>query len=770
MKNRIIGNKNFQYNSFWLLICVYLILGIYVLYVSFVTPFVNIDLKQQDEQWKIESIGYKKWANNEKISIGDIVLKIDGIPTHDISRIQYDPSIRGATELSILKSDGSLLTIDIQHTDISQEFYMLFVLPSIYFLLALCVSFYLYYFKRHVPYVNFLIYFILIVSLAYISSGASAKLDSIGIIVNSSCLLLCLVLLLNFLKYYFLFLNIKWPFIQNTNFLYIIPLFSTFLGVIRPFYPSFGSVSPLIILALFIFLLSVILFILTYSYIKYKSTPLTILFLGLVVPLLPFLVLFVLPEVLFKKSIVNADICALFLLLIPFNIIFIQLTERLFDIVYHVSRFRYYFTLALFFTCWLIGSIYLITDIALVKLFEITLLLLTSITIFLYIKEKIDYRGRKILFSTKGDHIHKLYQTIDKLGKSYRVEQMLQLLTEEIVYHLEVKQVAVITYDFTTGQMTSTNDHLTLIDDLSIQKLRLGEITRKEHVYLALIHQDTHCKRWLIIDHEQTIRLRADELLWLELLLTYTNTFIESTKVIEELVDELQQLRQVDGKEPTWLKKLVWIRVDDEKFQLAQELHDTVLQEHLHIARQVDGVIYEEDLLVVKSKLKNLHEQMIISIHSLRTYCETLKPPLLANMGLNAALERLGERTAKRASFTLTTQFDRLYLEDEQLTLVIYRIVQELLNNALKHSQAETVELYLQELDNGFELIYRDNGIGCSLSEIWHGESMGLQGVQERVEAFNGQMTIDSNVNEGMSIQIKIIERSDVLDFSINSR
>ncbi|MFF5995675.1 ATP-binding protein [Lysinibacillus sp. KU-BSD001] len=770
MKDQIIGNKIFKYNSFWLLIYVYLILGIYVLYVSFATPFVDIDLKQQDEQWKIESIGYKEWANNEQISIGDIVVKIDGIPIHDISQIQYDPSIRRATELSILKSDGSLLTIDIQHTDIPQQFYMLFVFPSIYFLLALCVSFYLYYFKRHVPYVNFLIYFILIVSLAYISSGASAKLDSIGIIVNSSCLLLCLVLLLNFLKHYFLFLNIKWPFIQNTNFLYIIPLLSTFFGIIRLFYPSFSSVSPFIILALFIFLLSVILFILTYSYIQYKSAPLKILFLGLVVPLLPFLVLFVLPEVLFKQSIVNADICALFLLLIPFNITFIQLTERLFDIVYHVSRFRYYFTLALFITCWLIGCIYFITDIALTKLFEVTLLLLTSITIFLYIKEKIDYRGRKILFSTKGDHIHKLYQTIDKLGKSHRVEPMLKLLTEEIVYHLEVKQVAVITYDFTTGQMTSTNDHLTLIDDLSFQKLSLGEIIRKEHVYLALIHQDTHCKRWLIINHEQTIRLKADELLWLELLLTYTNTFIESTKVIEELVDELQQLRQIDGKEPTWLKKLVWIRVDDEKFQLAQELHDTVLQEHLHIARQVDGLIYETDSLVVQSKLKNLHEQMVISIHSLRAYCETLKPPLLANMGLNAALERLSERTAKRASFTLTTQFDRLYLEDEQLTLVIYRIVQELLNNALKHSQAQIVELYLQELDNGFELIYRDNGIGCNLSDIWHGESMGLQGVQERVEAFNGHMTIDSNMNEGMSIHIKIIERSDVLDFSINSR
>lgn len=95
--------------------------------------------------------------------------------------------------------------------------------------------------------------------------------------------------------------------------------------------------------------------------------------------------------------------------------------------------------------------------------------------------------------------------------------------------------------------------------------------------------------------------------------------------------------------------------------------------------------------------------------------------------------------------------------------------MQELLNNAIKHSQAENVQLYLQEIGDGFELIYRDNGIGCNVSEIWCSDSMGLQGILDRVDAFNGQMMIDSNMNEGMSIHIKIIERSDVLDFSINS-
>lgn len=769
------GLKLIQKHWFYFSISLYITLGVFVLLVAYTTPYLGIGVKEVDGQWELNenaynNASYKDWANKHSISKGDIVLSIDNVPLNNIYSIHYTEEIPAASQLSIQKSSGQILNISIHPSDFPYLFYMFIILPSVYFFIVLGIVFYLYYQKSSVPHLRFLIIFILAVALAYASTGASSGGNTIGMMVNSSSMLLCLVILLHFLKNYFTFLKIRWSFVQNIKILYMLPISVSILRFTKAIYPNLGLLDSVLILIIFSLQLLYILYILIYSFFQNRLPQLKLLFIGLVVPFLPFLILYVLPELLLKQSIVNADICALFLLLIPFNIIFLQLTERLFDIAYHITRFRYYTTISLFFSSWLIIGMYLINDISSTNLFFTALFMFQSSIIFLYIKEKVDYHGRKILFSTRGNHIHKLYQTIEKIGRSHRVEQMLQMLATEIMSYLEVKEVAVITYSCETEAIVSTNNHIPLPNVASFPRINVGEIIKKDDAYVAFIHQDKDYKRWLLINQSQAIRLKAEELLWLELLLTYTHSFIESTKKIEELIDELHQLQQTDVSEPTWLNKLVWIKVEDEKFKLAQELHDTVLQEHLHIARQIDGLIYEKDLLTMKSKLKNLHEQMILSINSLRAYCETLKPPLLTNVGLNAALERLFEQTANRANFKLTTRLDRLYLEDEQLTLIIYRIVQELLNNALKHSQAENVELYLQELNDGFELIYRDNGIGCNVSEILHDESMGLQGIQDRVEAFNGQMTIDSNMNEGMSIQIKIIERSDVLDFSINSR
>lgn len=763
------GLKLIKKHWFYVTICIYITLGIYVLLVAYITPYLGIEIKEVKGKWEIDEV-YSSPENKHSISKGEIVLSIDNVPINRISSIHYTEQILAASELSIQKNNGQIINISIHHADVPYRFYTLIILPSVYLFIALGITFYLYYKKSFVPHLRFLITFILTVALAYASTGASSGGNTIGMMINSSCMLLCLVILLHFLKNYFTFLKVSWNFVQNIKILYMLPISASILRFTKSIYPKLGLFDSILILILFSLLLLYILYIVIFGYFQHRVPQLKLLFIGLVVPFLPFLILYVLPKLLIKQSIMNADICALFLLLIPFNITFLQLTERLFDIAYHITRLRYYATISLFFSSWLIMGMYLINDVSSTKLLFTAFFMFLSSILFLYIKEKVDYHVRKIIFSTRGNYIHKLYQTIEKIGRSHRVEQMLQMLTTEIKSHLEVKDVAVITYSYETESIVSPNSYVPLPNVATFPRINVGEIIKKDDAYIALIHQDKEYKRWLLINYSQTIRLKAEELLWLELLLTYTNSFIESTKVIEELIDELNQLQQKDIKEPAWLKKLVWTRVEDGKFQLAQELHDTVLQEHIHIARQADGLIYEKDPLTIQSKLKNLHEQMILSINSLRTYCETLKPPLLTNVGLNAALERLFEQTANQANFKLTTRLNRLYLEDNQLNLGIYRIVQELLNNAMKHSQAENVELYLQELDDGLELIYRDNGIGCNISEVWHNESMGLQGIRERVEVFNGQIKIDSNMHEGMCIQIKLIERSDVLDFSINSR
>ncbi|MGG2107062.1 ATP-binding protein [Lysinibacillus pakistanensis] len=764
-RNGLLALNFLKNNWLWLAISTYLILGSYLIYVTYSTPYLGIKLKEENGQWLIIEPYYKEWANKQRISAGDIILEIDGNNINDLNIIKYDPVIRVAKELKFVnQEDEQLIHLQIAPLDIPEQLLYIFFLPVCYFLLSLIVSLYLYKKQKNSSLINLLILFILTVSLAYVSIGASGMLDRVGTVVNRSSMILCLVLLIHFLRNYFLFLNLKWLFIYNIKIIYILPLFivSSF-SIFSIIYPFTNTLFSIFTLWLFFILLIIIFGILGIGYSKYKTPQLKIFLLGIISPFLPFLFLFALPQIIFHKYILSADICSLFLLLIPYSFIFTQLTERIFDMEYYITRLRHYFNFSFAFTVWLLIGLYWITDLAISRMTEIFLFSFFSLIALFYIKEKIDYHKRKILFSTKGDYIHRMYTTIDSIGRVVKIEDLLEKFVHEVALHLEINHIDVLTYDLQTQQITflSKSKEYTQnqIDEVLLDKLSLGDIKKTEHFYIAFIHQDVNYKRILVVDHNKSIFLKDEELLWLELLLLYLNNFIENTKMVEDLLEQLKHMKEADNNQLPWLNKLLWLRFEEEKYQLAQELHDTILQEQLHIAREMDVVIHAKKTINIQTKLSKVHDHMIASLNDLRGYCENLKPPLLDTLGLNAALEKLIQKVHKRAEFVLIYTIDRLYLEDERLNLMIYRLFQELLNNALKHSHANIVEIHLLEAKEGFEVNYFDDGIGCKMDEIILADSMGIRGMQERVRAFNGKFSINTNIGDGMSIRIKVNER-----------
>ncbi|MGE7928260.1 ATP-binding protein [Lysinibacillus xylanilyticus] len=752
--------KTLKNNWLWLAISTYLILGCYLLYVTYSTPFLGIKLKEENGQWLVIEPYSKGWANSQGISTGDIIVEVDG---EDINEnIKYDPIIRVAKELTLLKEGKQLLHIQIDVMDNPEQLFYILILPACFYLLSLVISIFLYYKQENSSLINLLILFILTVSLAYVSIGASGMLDSVGTVVNRSSMILCLVLLIHFLRNYFLFLHLKWLLIYNIKIIYVVPIMIAVLSFFSIVYPSLNPLFSNLTLWLFFILLVIIFGVLGIGYLKYKTPQLKVFLLSIIIPFLPFLFLFALPEIIFQMHIITGEVCSFFLMLIPYSFICTQLTERIFDMEYFITRLRHYFNFSFVFTIWLLMGLYWLTDLSFSRMTEIFFFTFFSLIALFYIKEKIDYHKRKILFSTKGDYIHRLYTTVDSIGRVVKIEDLLEKFVQEIVSHLEIKHVYVLTYDLQTHQMTSTSPSKEYtqnqINEILLENLSLGDIKKTEHFYIAFIHQDVNYKRILIVDHNKSIYLKEEELLWLELLLLYLNNFIENTKMVEDLLEQLKHMKEADKSQLPWLNKLLWLRFEQEKYQLAQELHDTVLQEQLHIAREMDVFIHTKRTTDIHMNLTKIHDHMIASLNDLRGYCENLKPPLLDTLGLNAALEKFIQKVHKRADFVLIYTIDRLYLEDERLNLIIYRLFQELMNNALKHSHANTVEIHLLETEDGFEINYSDDGVGCKMDDIIVSDSMGIRGMQERVQAFNGQFSINTDVGEGMSIRIKVIE------------
>jgi len=757
---------------FWRAISLYLAIGLFLLYVNYSGPFLNIGLKEEDGQWVITDFYYKEWAMDQNISPGDIVVNVNDTPIEDLDNVKYFSTILSAHDLTIIKQNGEKVNVKIHHLDIPQQFYYLLMMPACYYFMTLIITTYLYFKQKNTKLINLLILFMLTVSIAYVSSGASGRLNAAGIIINRGSMLLCLVLLLHFLRNYYTFLKTNWLLSNNIKLFYLLPVIAMVLGCIGIVYPSTHNLLSNVVLAIFFIFLITILSILLLSYFKYKSPQLKMLLNSIMIPFLPFLFFYAFPNILFHKYILSAEISALFLLLIPFSFIFTQLAERLFDIEYHITRLRYYVIFSLLFTVWFTAGLYWIAGkyLTMSVISGVSFFTFVSLVVLFYIKEKVDYRKRKILFSTKGDYIHQLYTAVDRIGKTIKIDELLEKFAQEVSLHLELEHVFVLTYDYDIYQFTSTVEGGLPFNPIVIEDLKLGEIRKIDKVYIAFLHQDAHCKRALVLGHNNLIHLKEEELLWLELLLLYVNNFIENTKMVEELLEELKHMKQADDSHLPWLNKLLWLRFEEEKYQLAQELHDTNLQEQLYIAREVDVLVNAKDTTEdIQQKLAKIHKQMVGSLHDLRTYCENLKPPLLDTLGLNAALEKLIRKVTERANFMLLYTIDRLYLEDERMNLMIYRLFQELLNNALKHSYARTVEIHLQETDDGFEIFYKDDGVGCNVDDIIIAESMGIRGMQERVKAFNGHFYIDSQINEGMSIRITVKEGSDTLDYDAHS-
>jgi signal transduction histidine kinase len=93
---------------------------------------------------------------------------------------------------------------------------------------------------------------------------------------------------------------------------------------------------------------------------------------------------------------------------------------------------------------------------------------------------------------------------------------------------------------------------------------------------------------------------------------------------------------------------------------------------------------------------------------------------------------------------------------DNSMEITIFRIVQELITNAIKHAQASEVTIHLTRYEDSINVMVEDNGVGFDISRIKPGETMGLYSIQKRIEILGGTVTIDSIIQNGTTIIIDI--------------
>jgi signal transduction histidine kinase len=198
-----------------------------------------------------------------------------------------------------------------------------------------------------------------------------------------------------------------------------------------------------------------------------------------------------------------------------------------------------------------------------------------------------------------------------------------------------------------------------------------------------------------------------------------------------------------------------------ERARWARELHDETLQELAALRVLLDGArktgraqAYEEALATAGDEL----ERTIGRLHSVIT---DLRPAELDQLGLASALESLTERAAHAGELGVLLDLDLAWenrrastrLTDE-LESAIYRLVQEALNNVVKHAEAGSVEVKVSEDDSVVEVSVIDSGRGFEQNGSSGG--FGLIGMRERVQLLGGSLSIDSTLGEGTTVRATI--------------
>ena len=146
------------------------------------------------------------------------------------------------------------------------------------------------------------------------------------------------------------------------------------------------------------------------------------------------------------------------------------------------------------------------------------------------------------------------------------------------------------------------------------------------------------------------------------------------------------------------------------------------------------------------------------AIETTQKIATNLRPGILDNLGLSAALEWQLEEFTKRNKMKLdvSIQQDSSEQVNIKISTAIFRVFQEILTNVSRHSKATSLKVVLRNDNENIQLFVGDNGIGITNKNINHIKSLGILGMQERTNIVGGNFSIISPKNGGTEITVKI--------------
>ncbi|MEC4004339.1 sensor histidine kinase [Flavobacterium sp. SUN052] len=224
----------------------------------------------------------------------------------------------------------------------------------------------------------------------------------------------------------------------------------------------------------------------------------------------------------------------------------------------------------------------------------------------------------------------------------------------------------------------------------------------------------------------------------------------------KKIIEKELEKKDLEINHQKLLLRAVIITQEEERKRIAQDLHDDISSKlnivslNSHLLKTPN--LSESELLEITDNIINLTTK---ALDNSRAIAHDLLPPVLEKFGLNAAIEELclEFNTAKSVQVNYKSNIDfKNYQSDKELH--IFRILQELMNNSLRHGKATIITILFDKIDETFVCEYKDNGVGFDINNLENQKGLGMKNIESRVSFINGTIEFSSEKNKGITVII----------------
>lgn len=312
---------------------------------------------------------------------------------------------------------------------------------------------------------------------------------------------------------------------------------------------------------------------------------------------------------------------------------------------------------------------------------------------------------------------------------------------------IEVNEVACARLGYTKEEFLQLSPSA-IVSQKSINDftMNMERLLKEEHVIYDLVHRAKD-KKLIPVEINSHLFLYNEKPTVLSIARDITERkqaeekLKRTSKLLRELATHLQSVRE------------------EERTMIAQEIHDELGQVLTALKIQISLLANKlnEDQKPLKQKINSLSDMIDASVESVQKISSKLRPGILDELGLIAAIEWQAEDFEKLTNIKCSLSLPKaeIVLEKNKST-AIFRIFQEALTNIARHSQATKTAISLLNHQSNIYLEILDNGKGITQEQIRDFKSLGIHGMEERAMVFGGQVYIEGIAGKGTTVKVEI--------------